>query len=303
MVEPILVFQNVSKSYRSDWTFRVRPVLQDISFAIDPGESVGFIGHNGAGKSTTMRIALGLQRPSTGTVLLNGMSPTIPAARIGVAYVPENPLLYDNITPEQWLEFARRFSASEPRQRPTDVLACLERFGLMDYRRVPVRQLSKGLAQRMAIAAAFFTSPRLMILDEPMTGLDPVARRTLTEALAEYRRNGGAVFFSSHALLELDRLSDRFISIRNGRLCASSTWGDLLRDASPDEGFVVEVESRQELVGFERLSTTRWKRAVPTSELSALIERLSAAQGVRILEITRANDRELAYLSLIAREG
>jgi ABC-2 type transport system ATP-binding protein len=305
MAEPVLEFRNVSKNYRSDWAFRNRPVLFDISFSIQSGESVGFIGHNGAGKSTTMRIALGLQYPSSGEVLVNGMPPSVPAARRGVAYVPEDPLLYGNISPEQWLVFTRQFAGTwdaSARGR-ADVAECLDRFDLKEYRNVPVRKLSKGLAQRVAIAAAFFSSPHFMILDEPMTGLDPLARRNLTEALGEYRKNGGALFFSSHALLELDRLSDRFIGIREGRLCASGTWADMLPSAGLEDRFVLEVESAQDLPDFERISSARWQRTVNSRELPEIIGQLNARQDVRILSVTPPNDRERVYLSLLQRQG
>ncbi len=213
----ILEATHLGKYFRNQWNFRRFSVLEDLSMALDEGEIFGLIGHNGAGKTTTFKLILGLLKPSSGTVTFRGQ-PLNPAARAAIGFLPEQPYFYDYLTVEETLDFYARLYGLAGASRRARVAEVIDQVQLAHKRRAPLRALSKGTLQRVGIAQAILNHPRLVILDEPMSGLDPAGRRQMRELIQSLRAAGTTVIFSSHILPDAEALCDRVGILAKGRL-------------------------------------------------------------------------------------
>ncbi|SDD61603.1 ABC-2 type transport system ATP-binding protein [Paenibacillus sp. UNCCL117] len=210
-----------------------RPVLHDIGFTVKPGEMVGLIGLNGAGKSTTIKHILGLMEPHSGTVRLGGRllkdDPT--SYRRTYAYVPETPLLYEELTVSEHLEMAAMAYGLSRDTYEQRAAILLEDFQMAPFHNRLSAHLSKGMKQKVMIMSAFLVKPDLYIIDEPFLGLDPLGIRSLLELMAKVKSDGAAILISSHILSTIERYGDRYVVLHQGRLAA---YGDLetLRSAA-----------------------------------------------------------------------
>lgn len=189
--------------------------LEDLTLRVEEGEVFGFLGPNGAGKSTTIRCLLGLIAPTTGSASVLDRPAGESAVRAEIGYLPGDLMLWPWYTGQQTLDFLARLSGRAPRRRA----ALLERFGFSnaDLAR-PVGGYSDGMKQKIGVIQALQCEPRLVLLDEPTKGLDPLVQQAVYESLAELRAAGTTVFFSSHVLSEVERLCDRVAMLRRGKL-------------------------------------------------------------------------------------
>jgi ABC-2 type transport system ATP-binding protein len=206
--------------------------VDGLSLALAPGEIVGFLGTNGAGKTTTIKMITGLLRPDAGEVSVFGGDPSDPAVRARIGYMPEVATYYPYLNARELLAFYGGIcglDAKSVRER-TDSL--LESVGLADAARRPLRTYSKGMLQRAGIAQALLNDPDLLVLDEPFTGLDPLARIHFRELLRSLREKGKAVFFSSHELGETELLCDRVAIMKKGRCVYQGPVKDLAGDGA-----------------------------------------------------------------------
>jgi ABC-2 type transport system ATP-binding protein len=300
MTEPLVSFHGVSKTYRTEWTRRVISALTDVSFTISAGESVGFIGRNGAGKSTTIRLMLGLQAPTSGEIQLRNLSPLNPVSRKRVSYLPENPYLYDYLTPLELLRMSLRMHGTSPEGgEKAHCMRWLERFGIDAVAKKPIRSFSKGMTQRTALAHALVCEPELLILDEPLSGLDPIGRKDVVRILDEYRRSGRTLFFSSHVLYDVEQLADRFIFIHNGKIRPVSIIGQA--DSPEDEMYEVVVEGGAGFDGFSQVSSRLWKRRVSFAGLPGILSAIDMARssGVYLYSVRSLRGLEQAYLGFV----
>ena len=225
----------VSKTYRAPLRpGRTVEALRGVSFGIEPGEVFALLGPNRAGKTTLLKILLGLCRPSGGRVSRLGrpLSERSTLARVG--YMHENQAFPRYLTAATLLEFYGELSGISPSVLRTRVPALLERVGLADRAREPIARFSKGMVQRLALAQAVLAEPELLVLDEPMEGLDLSARLLLQEIVAEQRDAGKTVLIVSHALGEVAQVCDRVAVLVEGRLAYLGPLASLLRD--PDTG-------------------------------------------------------------------
>lgn len=298
-MEAIVSLQRVGKIYRSDWSRTVKTALSDINLDIFPGESVGFIGHNGAGKSTTIRLMLGLQRPTSGCVLLRGLETSDPASRYRVSYLPENPFLYDYLTPLELLEMGARMHRLDVADLRAHCMSWLARFEIDEVANRQIRTFSKGMMQRTALAHALCCDPEFLILDEPLSGLDPIGRKQVVEILEEYRRSGRTLFFSSHVLSDVERLADRFVFIHDGRIravCSTASEPD-----PQDASYEVVVESLKAPDGFAPISARLWSSETNEAELPQLLERIAAWRdaGVRLYSVKTRQTLERSYVEFV----
>ncbi|MFI6319902.1 ABC transporter ATP-binding protein [Nonomuraea sp. NPDC050556] len=217
--------------------------LDGVSFSVRPGEMFGFVGANGAGKTTTMRIVMGVLQQDSGEVTWQG-SPLTFAERRRIGYMPEERGLYQKMRVAEQIEYFGRLHGldPEPARKATDAL--IERLGLGERRGDAVEALSLGNQQRVQLAVALVHDPDVLILDEPFSGLDPIAVDALASALLERARGGVPVIFSSHQLELVERLCDSVGIVARGRMVASGTVADLraaegrtlkvvVRDAAP----------------------------------------------------------------------
>lgn len=220
----------VRKTYARGWRKPAKEALKGISLTIEAGETFGFIGPNGAGKSTLIKILVGVLHASSGNARLFGCDVSNPEARRGLGFVPENPSLQDFLTPSEVLLMGMRLHGTKAANERVHCRRWLERFDLAAVADSPLRGFSKGMKQRTALAHALAIQPRLLILDEPLSGLDPVGRKDVVAILDEYRRAGGTLFFSSHVLHDVEAIADRFGLIHRGQLLTIRSPQELAAD-------------------------------------------------------------------------
>jgi ABC-2 type transport system ATP-binding protein len=213
----LLEANRLTKNFRNQWTMRLFCALDGLDLALEPGEIFGLIGPNGAGKTTTFKLILGLLRPSSGSVTFQG-EPLGPAARTSIGFLPEQPYFYDYLTVRETLDLYARLYGLDRAARRRRVEAVVEAVHLGHKIRAPLRTLSKGTLQRVGIAQAILNEPRLVILDEPMSGLDPAGRRQMRELILSLRGAGSTVIFSSHILPDAEMLCDRVGILTGGRM-------------------------------------------------------------------------------------
>ena len=225
---PVLELRDVHKSYRSHLSIRKYWVLRGLSLSIEAGEIFGFIGTNGAGKTTTIKLALGLIFPDAGSVSLFGAAGVPAEARRRVGFLPENPYLYDYLTGEEFLDFHARLFGIDPSTRRTRVRELLGRVGLANRGDRQLRHYSKGMLQRIGLAQALINDPELVILDEPMSGLDPIGRREVRDIILELKARGRTIFFSTHILSDTEMICDRVGLLVRGSLKAVGRIDELV---------------------------------------------------------------------------
>jgi len=287
---------NLRKTYPRSWASPPFEALKGISLSIDAGETFGFVGPNGAGKSTAIKILTGVMSPSEGTASLFGVDVSDPESRRGLGYVPENPSLPDYLTPLEILSMGLELHRRRPANARAHCMKWLARFSLAEVANKVVRGFSKGMAQRTALAHAMAVEPRLLILDEPLSGLDPIGRREVVDILSEYRQQGGTIFLTSHVLHDVERLADRFGLIHKGELRAVRTPGELVGE---DERVLVRTAGAGAvLAGMQAEPGGRWVIEVPRPQLWETLRALEAA-GHLLIEIKPTLSLETAFLNLV----
>jgi ABC-2 type transport system ATP-binding protein len=263
--------QGLSKTYRKSAFSAPMQALKDLSLTVAAGETFGFIGANGAGKSTTIKILVGAMRSSSGRASLFGVDVQDPRSRRGLGYVPENPNPGGFLTPLELLRMGMSLSGGGPDNPEKHAMHWLERLGLAAEANKLIRTFSKGMVQRSVLAHALSLRPRLLILDEPLSGLDPVGRKEVVDILAEYRKNGGTIFLTSHVLHDVERLADRFGLIHQGELLTLRAPGELLPNQSV---VIVRSLGKQAPPGFEAEPGSRWVASVPSDQLWRVLQQL-----------------------------
>jgi len=212
--------------YRS---FRTIPAIEDVSFKVGPGEIVGFLGPNGAGKSTTVKIITGMLRPNEGRVLFEGkdIAKDMVAFRSVVGYVPEEAHLYSYLSGLEYLELVGRLSGLEESLIEAKATGLLRLLNLESWQYSPISSYSKGMRQRVLIAAALLHDPKLLIFDEPLSGLDVVSARLFKDLLELLAAQGKAILYISHVLEVVEQVCNRVIVIAKGRVLADARPADL----------------------------------------------------------------------------
>lgn len=218
----------LEKSYLVGF-FRRRPklALRPLHLTVEEGEVFGFLGPNGAGKTTTLKLLMGLVFPTSGTARILGTDLDDPRVKAHVGFLPEQPYFYDYLTAQELLEYYAQLSGVPAKERAGRVQQMLSRVGLQESARLQLRKFSKGMLQRVGLAQAILHNPKLVFLDEPMSGLDPMGRREVRDLIQELRSEGKTVFFSTHILSDAEALCDRVAVIHHGELRGVGTVADL----------------------------------------------------------------------------
>jgi ABC-2 type transport system ATP-binding protein len=226
---PAIETRALTKDYAVGfWRKRPRRALDHLTLDVAAGEVFGFLGPNGAGKTTTLKLLLQLVFPTSGEGRLLGRPLGDRAAKQRLGYLPEHPYFYDYLTAEELLRyFAGLFGVRGP-AAAARVTALLDEVGIGAERRMPLRKFSKGMLQRVGIAQALLNDPELVILDEPMSGLDPLGRRDVRALILRLRDRGVTVFFSSHVLSDAEALCSRVAILAKGRLVATGRLSEML---------------------------------------------------------------------------
>lgn len=229
--------------------------VRGVSFAVRPGEIFGYLGPNGAGKTTTMKMAMGLIGPTSGSVQMFGKSVEDPSIRSRVGYLPEHPYFYDYLTAFEILDFYGRLYSIPKKVRLRRIDELLERVGMTHARNRRLRGFSKGMLQRVGIAQALIADPDLVVLDEPLGGLDPIGRKEIRDLVYDLRARGKTVFFSSHILHDIETICDRVAIINHGQIVHMGSLDQLLGG----EGKLVDVMA---LIGTECSDPEELRRTI-----------------------------------------
>jgi len=219
--------RGMAKHYRSPWTLRITRGLEELDLDVERGQVLGLLGPNGAGKTTTLKLLTGLLKPSCGNAWLLGVPIAEPRSRKPLGFLPEQPYFYDYLTGLEYLELAGGLSGLPGIEAHERARHWLGRVGLGDRPRLLLRKYSKGMLQRLGLAAALVHGPEILILDEPMSGLDPYGRRDVRELILEQHARGVTVLFSSHILPDVESVADRVAILHRGRLVRAVEPRDL----------------------------------------------------------------------------
>ncbi len=223
---------DLEKSYQVGFLRkREKVALRPLRLTIEEGEVFGFLGPNGAGKTTTLKLLMGLVFPTSGSARILGKSIDDPQVRSKVGFLPEQPYFYDHLTARELLNYYGQLSGMPVKGRSSKVDQMLTRVGLIDSAGVQLRKFSKGMLQRVGLAQAILHDPKLVFLDEPMSGLDPMGRREVRELIQQLHHEGKTVFFSTHILSDAEALCDRVGVINQGQLCGVGAVAELTAQA------------------------------------------------------------------------
>jgi ABC-2 type transport system ATP-binding protein len=264
--------------------------LKGLDLIIEMGEVFGFLGPNGAGKSTTIKLVMGLLRPTSGTALIMGMDAGQAESRRNVGFLPENPAFYDYLSAEEYIAFVGSQFMMEKAllaQRSEEVL---KRLDLWEARKRPMRGYSKGMVQRVGLAQALVHDPDLYILDEPMSGLDPIGRALVKDIILDLKKRGKSVFFSTHITDDVEKVCDRVGVINKGRLLVVDSVETILQRGV--EGYTVLVinpEGNKKEIFVEK------------ADLQVFIQQSVINQQSIEKIVPRSKDMEAFFLEIVAQ--
>ncbi|HEX7840340.1 MAG TPA: ABC transporter ATP-binding protein [Kofleriaceae bacterium] len=287
--------RDLTKTYRTPFARRKVEALRGVTFGVERGHIFGFAGPNGAGKTTTIRILMGLVRPTAGSARLLGHELASPRARSRIGFLPESPYFYDYLTVGELCDLVGRLFGmpAAARKRRADEL--IDKVGLGGARGQSLKKFSKGMLQRAGLAQALMNDPELVVLDEPMSGLDPIGRKEVRDLILELRDQGKTVFFSTHILSDIEAITDRVAIIARGQLQALGTPAELMSRGVQGVDVVVKLPGSEAAAGSDpalAAGATRVRRVgdelsltLPAdADVDAWIARAHAA-GARVLQI------------------
>jgi ABC-2 type transport system ATP-binding protein len=307
MATAAIEVENLTKDYPHGFLhLKKRTSLEGLTMRVEDGEVFGFLGPNGAGKTTTIKVLVGLIFPTAGTARILGKSISDISMHADIGYLPEQPYFYDYLTAAELLDYFARFHDLPAQERKARVDAMLKKVGLETARKIQLRKYSKGMLQRVGLAQAILHDPKVVILDEPMSGLDPVGRREVRDIIFELKQAGKTVLFCTHILSDAEMLCDRVGVIVGGKLRGVG---------APDE--IVGVKARAVEILFEYAGAAdglaglltkatqtgkRYQLQVAEAELYAKLQQLGNA-GAKILAVTpvRATLEEY-FMDLVAAD-
>jgi ABC-2 type transport system ATP-binding protein len=209
------------------WRKRQKAALRPLTLSVEEGEIFGYLGPNGAGKTTTLKLLMGLIYPTGGSAKILGMDISDPRMKAQIGFQPEQPYFYDYLTAHELLNYYAQLSAVPAGDRKRRIETVLQRVGLAETGKTQLRKFSKGMLQRVGLAQAIIHDPKVVFLDEPMSGLDPVGRREVRDLIQELKDEGKTIFFSTHILSDAEALCDRVAVLNKGELRGVGVVADL----------------------------------------------------------------------------
>jgi ABC-2 type transport system ATP-binding protein len=268
---------DLEKSYLVGfWRKRPKVALRPLRLTIEEGEVFGFLGPNGAGKTTTLKLLMGLVFPTGGSARLLGMPMDDPNVKSQIGFLPEQPYFYDHLTARELLNYYGQLSGVPAKGRSARVEKMLARVGLKDAAGTQLRKFSKGMLQRVGLAQAILHDPKLVFLDEPMSGLDPMGRREVRDLIQQLRAEGKTVFFSTHILSDAEALCDRVGVIHQGELRGVGAVTELLSQAQGKIEIIFYAQKvPQALIGLgaeARISGDMVNAVLPEAQQDAALE-------------------------------
>lgn len=292
MADSLIRVEGLEKTFRQGFLMRRVAAVRGISFKVERGAVFGFLGPNGAGKTTTIKILMGLIAATRGEAFLFGLPVSTTKARTKVGFLPENPYIYPYLTPLEFVRLCAGLSGVERHLVETRSMEVLERVGMGHAAERPVRRLSKGMLQRTGLAAALVGEPELLVLDEPMSGLDPIGRKEVRELILAEQHRGRTIFFSSHILSDVETLCDQVAILQAGKVVVSGRLDELLgRDTNCTEvvfGSVPSGEVDGLCRAFDVVREVAGRVVVSVDGQSKLDEvlRYGLSRGLSVIEVS-----------------
>jgi ABC-2 type transport system ATP-binding protein len=282
--------ENLSKQYPYGFlNLKKKMSLENLNMQVESGEVFGFLGPNGAGKSTTIKLLMRLIFPTSGTARILGKPIEDVSMHQDIGYLPEQPYFYDYLTAAELLDYFARFHGLTANDRGERVQKMLRKVGLETAKKIQLRKYSKGMLQRVGMAQAILHEPQVVVLDEPMSGLDPLGRREVRDMILELKREGKTVLFSTHILSDAEMLCDRVGVIVGGKLRGVGTPGEMVGIETQGMEILFEVEgTAKRFPLLERATRTgeRYRVEVSEAELYGALDELKRA-GARILSVAQ----------------
>jgi ABC-2 type transport system ATP-binding protein len=243
----MLQFDSITKVFKSDLMTQPFVALDDVTFSVPEGSMVGFLGANGAGKTTSLKIIMDFIRPDKGSV---HFSDSLGQERMRVfrnlGFLPERPYFYPNLTGFEFLNYMGTLSELSRSQIKSATKKWAERFRIDHALERPLRTYSKGMLQRIGFLSTILHSPKLILLDEPLSGLDPIGRKELKDVIIEVHKEGKTVFFSSHIVPDIEEICDRVVFLQNGKLVYDGSVNDILKSNTGSD-YLVKVDKIQSI--------------------------------------------------------
>jgi ABC-2 type transport system ATP-binding protein len=257
----MLRIDNLIKDYTAGFLRKKVRVLKDVSFSVNKGEIFGFVGPNGAGKTTTFKVVLGFVSLTGGRIELMGEPLGDVEVKRRIGYLPENPYFYDYLTGEELLHYMGELHGVNGDRLSRRVDDLLEKVKMTHARKIQLRKYSKGMLQRVGIAQALINDPEFLILDEPMSGLDPIGQREIRELILEQKELGKTILMSSHILSDVEAVCERVAIIINGKVVKSGDLGKLFEDIHAMYEMLLRLDDEKVLNYLSNLNVTVEKRA------------------------------------------
>ena len=298
----MLDFQNITKIFKPEFFNQPFVALENVSFTIPTGSMVGFLGANGAGKTTSLKIIMDFIRAEKGTVSFSKeLGVTRNEIFKNIGFLPERPYFYPNLTGYEFLTFMGKLSELSQPQVDAGVNKWAQRFKIDHALSRPLRTYSKGMLQRIGFLATILHGPKLIILDEPLSGLDPIGRKELKDVIVEVHREGKTVFFSSHIVPDIEEICDRVVFLKEGKLVYDGSVDQLLRSGQ-DIDYIVKYRSHKELSLMTQIKNHQsfpeslFKVRVSEKNKTQLISEL-VGQGVDItgIDLIKPSLEEIFY--------
>lgn len=306
MTEPAIATQNLSKAYPYGFLhLKKKTSLEGLTMQVEDGEVFGFLGPNGAGKSTTIKLLMGIIFPTAGSAQILGKPVSDVAMHRDIGYLPEQPYFYDYLTAAEVLDYFARFHGFSAAERNERVQKMLKKVGLETAGKIQLRKYSKGMLQRVGLAQAILHDPKLVILDEPMSGLDPVGRREVRDIILELKNAGKTILFSTHILSDAEMLCDRVGVIAGGKLRGVGAPGAIVGVKSAGMEIVfglADGAAAQKIREKAAKSGANYRMSVADAELYAALEELKGA-GAKIVSVTQIKPTlEEFFMELVGKE-
>lgn len=287
---PAIEILGLEKTYSVGfWRKRPKRALKPLHLAIDQGEIFGFLGPNGAGKTTTLKLLMGLVFPTSGSARILGKPIDDPQLKAQIGFLPEHPYFYDYLTARELLEYYGQLSGVSRKECRTRAADLLHQVGLSDSADMQLRKFSKGMLQRVGIAQAILHDPKVVFLDEPMSGLDPIGRREVRDLIQRLKSEGKTIFFSTHILSDAEALCDRVAIIHLGELRGVGTVEELTASMHRNVELIwratVVPASIKHLASDSYVSGDTARATVKEEDQDPAIDALKR-EGLRLISVT-----------------
>lgn len=307
MPGPAIQTENLTKDYPTGFLhMKTKRSLENLTMQVEEGETFGFLGPNGAGKSTTIKLLIGIIFPTSGSARILGRPVTDVEMHRNIGYLPEQPYFYDYLTAAEVLDYFARFFGFSAVRRKERVEKMLKKVGLETAGKIQLRKYSKGMLQRVGLAQAILHDPQVVILDEPMSGLDPIGRREVRDIILELKREGKTVLFSTHILTDAEMLCDKVGVIVGGKLQGTGRPDEIVGLKSQGMEILFETDGTNPkstaILARAARSGTRYTLRVPEDSVYAALDELKAA-GAKIASVSQIKPTlEEYFMHLVAKD-